>query len=97
MRHRYDDPSGIEVYKTTKWLVFSIIDKKPKTVVVAVDNISGQRKPGEIRWHGPFRQYCFCVNTADHATLIFNNGCLEDIANVCTELNTAHQAKKNKE
>jgi hypothetical protein len=43
---------------------------------------------GEIRWYGPWRQYCFmpCSDT------VFNHGCLADIAAFLVEQNRTHKA-----
>ena len=72
------------LYRRTKWLEFLIVESKPKTVVVAVRNTSGQHL-GEIRWYGAWRQYTF--SPTQEAPLVFNNRCLEDIVNVINSLN----------
>jgi hypothetical protein len=46
-----------------------------KTKVVSVYNRSGGYELGQIRWHGPWRQYCFFP--ADDC--IFNVGCLSTV------------------
>jgi len=88
MRHRYDDDSGISLYKETKWLEFIIVAKKPRTLVLHVYNKKAHLL-GEIRWHGPWRQYTF--QPCGKGEPIFNNGCLQDITDVLTELNKAQK------
>ena len=77
------------LYRETKWLRFVITERKPKTVVVRVENTSGQFL-GDIRWYGSWRQYTFNVFPQDER-LTFNNGCLQDIADVLTRLNREHK------
>lgn len=88
-------PMKTTVYRETKWLRFLIVDKKPKTVVIHVQNTRDQFL-GAIQWQGPWRQYVFSIYTALHETLIFSAGCLDDIAKVCTDLNREHTAKARK-
>lgn len=74
------------LYKETKWLRFILTDRKPKTVILHVLNTSEQFL-GIIGWYGPWRQYTY--QPAPETT--FNNGCLQDIADVLTHLNTEHK------
>ena len=67
-----------------------LVDRKPKTVVMhVVSNMDGQIL-GEISWFGRWRQYTF--DPESHTT--FNNGCLQDVADVLTSLNEEHRQKK---
>ena len=75
-----------QTYKETKWLRFEVTTLKPKTVVMHVVNKNGQIL-GEIKWFSAWRQYTF--EPEPHTT--FNNGCLQDIADVLTELNKAQK------
>lgn len=79
------------LYRETKWLKFYIVDKKPKTLVLHVSNTRDQFL-GSITWYGQWRQYCY--NSVPEAQLTFNNGCLQDIADVLTSLNDEHKAKR---
>ena len=78
------------LYRKTKWLRFCIVDRKPKTVVIHVHNTTNQFL-GIIGWYGPWRQYTYTPRPA--LELTFNNGCLQDIADVLTSLNDAHKNK----
>ena len=86
MMHRYDDPSGIELHKETKWLRFIIVGRKPKTLVINVYN-KNEQSLGEIAWCPALRQYTFM---SEDGTL-YNDGCLDDIKGVLTDLNKAHK------
>ena len=77
------------LYKTTKWMLFYLIDRKPKTVVIEVKNKKGHVL-GLISWYWPFRQYVF---KPDSKGLVFNNGCLNDISDVLTQLNEGYKRK----
>ena len=70
------------VYQKTMWLRFIVTDQKPKTVVISVINTSNQYL-GEICWHPPWQQYTF----NSKGDVIYNNGCLQDIAQVLSQLN----------
>ena len=77
-----------QIYRKTKWLVFEVSDLKPKTMVLRVGNTRGQCL-GEIRWYSAWRQYTF---ETGHG-IVYNNGCLQDIADVLTDLNKAQKSK----
>lgn len=77
------------LYKKTKWLRFFIVDKKPKTVVINVMNTNCQFL-GKIGWYGAWRQYVY----ESEDGIIYNNGCLQDIADVLTSLNDAQKAER---
>ena len=59
----------------SKYLNFSIIEKKPKTKVVNVWSKKSREALGIIKWYGRWRQYAFFP---DNNTL-FNTECLNDI------------------
>ena len=77
------------LYQETKWLQFFIVDRKPKTIVINVVNTNNQFL-GKIGWYGSWRQYVY----ESEDGIIYNNGCLQDIADVLTNLNKEHKKKK---
>ena len=83
---------GPEFYKETKWLRFYIVDMKPKTLVLHVLNTSDQFL-GKIAWFGSWRQYVY----ESEDGIIYNDQCLRDIADVCTNLNDEHKKRKSKD
>ncbi len=58
-----------------KYIHFDLIKMKPKTQVWGCFNNSSDGKLGEIKWYGPWRQYCFFP----FGETVFNMGCLTDI------------------
>ena len=68
-----------EIFHTTKWLKFEVVDRGLKTVKIEVRNTSDQHL-GLIKWYGPWRQYTFTPSL--EAELIFNDGCIQGIADV---------------
>lgn len=69
----------------SKWVDFEDIshlfsNKKTKTWAVCVKN-DVPFAIGQIKWYGPWRQYCFFPNS----NTIWNAECLEDVANFCRE------------
>ena len=78
------------LYKETKYLRFMIVDRKPKTVVMHVENQRGQIL-GEISWFGRWRQYTF----EPESYTTFNKACLQDITDVLTRLNEEHRRRKS--
>ena len=79
------------LYRKTKWLEFHIVDRKSKTLVIHVRNTNKQFL-GRIAWFGAWRQY---VHESEDG-ILYNNGCLQDIADVLTDLNDAHKKCKEK-
>ena len=61
--------------KTSKYLEFSIIEKKPKTDKIAIESKMTGHRLGIIMWYAPWRQYAFFPNI----DTIFNTECLNDI------------------
>ena len=59
----------------TKYLRFNTFNLSGrKTAIVEVCSKSSDTLLGEIKWYGPWRQYCFFPLIA-----IFNSECLDDI------------------
>lgn len=81
-----------DLFRETKWLRFFIVERKPKTIVMSVENRDGEIL-GSIKWYGGWRQYIFL--TTPGYGFRFNNGCLEDIAGVLTTLNEDHKEKQD--
>lgn len=78
------------LYRKTKWLQFLIVDRKPKTLVLHVVNTNDQFL-GKIGWYGAWRQYVY----ESEDGIIYNNRCLQDIADVLTHLNDEHKKSGN--
>jgi hypothetical protein len=47
---------------------------------------------GQIRWYGPWRQYCLHTNIGDQ--VIFNEGCLTDIIDFMKQLKEERAKEK---
>ncbi len=62
----------------SKYLVFKELIPKPKTRVFDVRSKSSNEHLGEIKWHGPWRQYCF-FTTKDYEQTFWSKGCLADL------------------
>ena len=71
-----------ELLKETKHLNFYLEKHKPKTIVVKVENKSGEEL-GIIEWYAPWRQYCYI---GDGYGIIMAKSCLQDITDFITEL-----------
>ena len=67
---------------TKKYIKFSFLEKKPKTVVYAVVNIKYGNTLGIIKWHPAWRKYCFFAE----GNTIYDVGCLDDIKNFIQNL-----------
>ena len=81
-------PEYTQFDRKTKYMTFELIDKKPKTTVwLVVNNTSGSLLGG-IEWYPPWRQYVFMPE----GQTVFNNGCLKDIQDFLTELNSRQKA-----
>ena len=78
----------MELYRKTKWLRFVVYERKPKTLVLHVINTKDMYL-GEISWRSQWRQYVY--HSTEYA--IYNNGCLDDISQVLTDLNKEHREK----
>lgn len=58
-----------------------------KTSIWTVRNSDNGALLGEIRWHGPWRQYTF----VPAPFTIFEEECLRDIANFCQDSTISHR------
>jgi len=59
----------------SKYLVFRILERKPKTNVYAVYSKMHGFVIGLVKWYGNWRQYCFFPEP----DTVFNKICLKDI------------------
>jgi len=71
-----------DVLRETKHLRFCLQERKPKTVVVGVENQSGEEL-GWIEWYSSWRQYCYI---SESYGIILAKSCLEDITQFITDL-----------
>ena len=77
---------------TYKYLRFEELEAKPKTKRFAVRNKTSDFILGYVKWHGPWRRYCFF--TID-VFLIFDTGCLADITDFINKLMAERKEKGN--
>lgn len=70
--------------KVTKYMTFMLVDRKSKTTEWDVINNKSDTLLGTVAWYGPWRQYTF--EAIDQP--ILNNGCLVELADFLSELNT---------
>lgn len=61
----------------SKYLMFRLLEQKPKTKVIEVISKLHEQRLGIVKWYGAWRQYAFFP---ENKTL-FNVNCLEDIIN----------------
>lgn len=63
-----------------------------KTNIYQVQSLVGQSfiVIGFIRWHGPWRKYCYFPQPET----IYDKGCLRDIANFCDDETEKHKDLK---
>ncbi len=66
----------------SKYLEFSLIEKKPKTKVIGVWSKKSANRLGIIKWYRPWRQYAFFPEK----DTLFNVDCLSDIQSHIKEL-----------
>jgi hypothetical protein len=72
------------------YLDFELIEKKPKTNVYNVVNKESFRVLGEIKWHGPWRKYCFFPEN----NILFDSNCLKEVTTFIEKL--MDERKKSK-
>lgn len=73
----------------SKYLSFEEDDHyEGKTKRIVIVSKSKLMILGEIKWHGPWRQYCFFPGSPNTGTAItiWNDGCLEDVKAVIKSL-----------
>lgn len=65
-----------------EYVEFVEIEPKPKTKVFSCRNRNSSEELGQVKWYGPWRQYCyFPVIMA-----VYSKGCLRDIAAFISQL-----------
>ena len=75
MGNRTDRSLCIGVNKMSKYLEFSLIEKKPKTKVIGVWSKKHSNRLGIIKWFNRWRRYAFFPETGT----AFDTECLNDI------------------
>lgn len=73
--------------KADEYILFEEQPVEKKTRIVTVRNRRSLAPLGELRWHGPWRQYCFFPQ----GDTIFNPGCMERIAGEALSMTHAHR------
>ena len=58
-----------------EYIHFVLMTEGPKTSVWACRNNRSTETLGQIRWHGPWRQYCYFPTVQ----AVYSAGCLADI------------------
>jgi hypothetical protein len=76
----------------TKYLRFEELTVKTKTKQFAVKNKLFGGMIGHIKWHAPWRKYCFFVN----GDFVFDAGCLSDITDFLDKLMSERKKEKEK-
>ena len=66
----------------SKYMEFDKVGDTGKTEIWNVIAKSNKFILGQIKWHGPWRQYCFFPSPY----CVFNNGCMSDIQEFIKEL-----------
>lgn len=83
----------------SKYMTFDYLgtSKSGKTEAYAVNSKSGKARAddgfrlGIIKWHAPWRQYCFFPDSG----CVFSRGCLDDINNFIQGLMDERKIKGN--
>lgn len=79
---------GITSYK---YIYFKLIEEKEKTNVYECRNNKTDDILGLIKWHGPWRRYCYFPSCA----AVYSDGCLDDIRDFIDKQMKAREEKKN--
>jgi hypothetical protein len=79
-------------YETHKYLCFEELEAKPKTKQFAVKNKTSDFILGYVKWHGPWRRYCFFIDRPD---LVFDAGCLAEICDFINKLMLERKTEKS--
>lgn len=59
-----------------------MIEEKPKTSVFSCINIRSGVSIGVVKWHAPWRQYCYFPR----GWTVYSRGCMEDIIDFINKL-----------
>lgn len=75
-----------------EWLIIDEQKPKPKTKVFGVHSKCSKCTLGWIKWHGPWRHYCFFPD--DWKKLVFSDRCMIAIGEFITTQNKEHKNGK---
>jgi len=73
-----------------EWIVFRLVDHKPKTEVWSCENRSSGAELGRVQWYSAWRQYSFFPR----AETVLNKTCLQDIVHFVQQGNDLHKDTK---
>ena len=65
-----------------KYIHFVVIKELKKTKIYGCYNNNSSEKLGEVKWYGPWRQYCYFPTVQ----AIYSTGCLNDINDFINKL-----------
>jgi len=78
--------------RTYEYIEFVRVEEKPKTSVWSCRNRKSGDELGIVRWHGPWRRYCYFPSVQ----AVYSEGCLTDIADfLASHTRGAHGKKAN--
>lgn len=87
------DPDDDFLDARYKYIHFVEKEQKPKTTIWSCRNNRTGEELGEVRWHGPWRQYCYFPTVA----AVYSEGCLVDIRRFMTGKNSQQKnARRSK-
>lgn len=75
-----------------KYVYFVKLEDKPKTSVWSCRNIRSDAELGIIKWHSPWRQYCYFTTT--QWPIIYSTDCFEDINHFIKQLDFERSKEK---
>lgn len=76
----------------SRYLNFDRVGSTGKTDIWEVGSKSQGSVLGEIKWYGPWRQYCFFPSS----NTVFNRECIADISEVINQLTQLRKVAINK-
>ena len=71
----------------SKYMEFDKVRDTGKTEIWNIISKSSEFILGQIKWYGPWRQYCFFPSPNS----VFNNGCMDDIKKFINNLMSARR------
>ena len=88
-----------------KWLIYRMVEQKPKTQVWHILSRCDEFRLGLIKWYPAWRHYCFIIDlplilelAKQGNELVYSDRCSLSITNFVARLNAEHkQMKKTKE
>ena len=93
IKNMFNESKNDVVYFVTEWLIFRMVEQKPKTRIWHIYSKQGDYPLGIIKWFPNWRHYCYFPES----DIVLSDRCTLTIANFIATQNEMHKKGYDKQ